>query len=114
MEKLVRTLLASFFLLGFASAQDIPRLTVFGGVSYLSYDNATNPSSLSNRLSMIGVDSSVAYHLWHRFSAEADIGYHMHNSCPGTSNDATCKDFSFMAGPRYTFGSGSGRISPFV
>jgi hypothetical protein len=114
MEKLVRTLLAAFLLLGFAYAQSIPRLTVFGGVSYLNYDNAAGTGGTSNRLSMIGIDTSAAYHLWHRFSAEADIGYHMHNSCPGTSDNATCKDFSFMAGPRYTFGSGSGRISPFV
>jgi hypothetical protein len=115
MEKFVRTVFAAFFLLGIASAQHIPEIDVFGGMSYLNYDNTANPSSggVSNRLGMIGMDASAAVHLWHRFSGEADFGYHKYTGCPGTQN-ATCKDFSFMAGPRYTFGSGSSRMSPFV
>jgi hypothetical protein len=117
MEKLVRTVLAVFFLLGIATAQSNPRVTVFGGMSYLSYDNAQNTSSTgvpSNRLNMIGFDASAAFHIWHRFSAEADFGYQLKSNCPNTINEGTCSNYSFMGGPRYAFGSGSGRLTTFV
>jgi hypothetical protein len=115
MEKLVRIALAALFLLGIASAQNIPEINVFGGYSYLDFDLPANPStgSASQRLPLNGWEFSGSVNLFHHLSAEGDLSGHSESYCTSV-NGMNCDDFSFMAGPRYTFGSRSSKITAFV
>ncbi|MGA6987008.1 MAG: PDZ domain-containing protein [Terriglobales bacterium] len=115
MEKLVRIALAAFVLLGIASAQNIPQINVFGGFSYLNFDLPANPSTgaTSQNLAMDGWEFSAAVNLFHRVSAEGDFSGHSLSNCTGIST-LKCSDFSFMGGPRFTFGSRSGKFTTFV
>jgi hypothetical protein len=115
MEKLVRIALAAFFLLGIASAQNLPQINVFGGYSYLNFDLPANPSTgtTSQRLAMNGWEFSAAVNLFHRISAEGDFSGHSLSNCTGITT-LNCSDFSYMGGPRYTFGSRTGKFTTFV
>ena len=115
MDKLVRIALAALFLLGIASAQNIPEVNVFGGYSYLNFDLPANPSTgtTSQRLAMNGWEFSAAVNLFHHLAIEGDLSGHSLSDCTSITG-MTCDDFSFMGGPRYTFGSRSGKITAFV
>ncbi len=115
MEKLVRIALAAFFLLGIASAQNIPQINVFGGYSYLNFDLPANPSTgtTSQNLAMNGYDFSAAVNLFRHISVEGDFSGHSLSDCLGITT-LKCSDFSFMGGPRYTFRSHSGKFTTFV
>ncbi|HMD17413.1 MAG TPA: PDZ domain-containing protein [Terriglobales bacterium] len=115
MDKLVRFALAALFLLGIASAQNIPEINVFGGYSYLNFDLPANPSTgtTSQRLAMNGWDISVAVNLFHHIAVEGDFSGHSLSDCTGITG-MNCSDFSYMGGPRYTFGSRSGKITAFA
>lgn len=120
MEKLVRIALAAFFLLGLACAQKIPRIDVFGGYSFLSFDlpASSGLESSNMRLGMKeGWEFSGSVHLFHRFAAEGDVSGHKLGDCGGivvNGSGLNCSDFSYMGGPRFNFGIGSGRITGFV
>ena len=113
MKKLVRFALAALFLLGSASAQNIP-VDVFGGYSYLNFNLPSNPSSgtASETLGMNGWDVSAAVGRFHRFSGEADFSGHSLNDCESTTFN--CSNLSYMFGPRYNFRDRSSRITAFV
>jgi hypothetical protein len=114
MKNLVRFALAALFLLGSASAQNIPPIDVFGGYSYLSFDFPANPSSgtTSQRLALNGYDFSVSVRLLHQLAVEADISGHSLNDCDNTTFN--CTDFSYMFGPRFNLRDRSRRITGFV
>jgi hypothetical protein len=115
MEKLVRTALAALFLLGIASAQNIPAIEVFGGYSYLNFDT-TSPSGsniVAQRLGLQGWNVSFSAHVFHRIAAEADISGHSLSTCENITN-LSCSDTSYMFGPRFKFGKSSSRITAFV
>jgi len=113
MEKLVRIVLAALFLLGIASAQNIPAVDVFGGYSYFNFDVPTSPETTSGRLALNGWDFSVAVGQFHHFSVEGDLSGHQLSDCGGVSG-LNCSDFSYMIGPRYTVGDRSSRLTGFV
>jgi hypothetical protein len=108
MKKFVLFALAAFFLLGIASAQNIP-IEVFGGYSFYSLDLPSNPGlgfSTSTRLSMNGWDASVSVGRWHHLSAEGDVSGHTVSDCDNNTT-FSCSNFSYMFGPRYNFRQGS-------
>lgn len=114
MKNLVHFALVALFLLGSASAQNLPAIDVFGGYSYLSFDFPANPSSgtASQRLAMNGYDFSVAVGLFHHLAVEGDVSGHSLNDCDNTT--FSCSNFSYMFGPRYNLRDRSSRITGFV
>jgi hypothetical protein len=115
MDKLVRIALAALFLLGIASAQNIPQIEVFGGYSYLNFDLPANPSTgtTSQRLVMNGWDLSAAVRVFRHISIEGDFSGHSLSDCTGIST-LKCSDFSYMGGPRWEHAMHSGKITAFV
>lgn len=115
MKKLVHFALAALFLLGSASAQNLPAIDVFGGYSYLSFDLPANPSqgiTTSQRLALNGWDFSASIGRFHHLSAEADISGHSLNDCNSTTSN--CSNFSYMFGPRFNLRDRSSKITGFV
>ncbi len=115
MEKLVRIGLAALFLLGIASAQNLPEIDLFGGYSYLSFALPASPGTgtPSERLALNGWDVSASVHLFRHLAAEADFSGHNVSDCNSVSG-VNCNDLSYMFGPRLWFATGSGRITGFV
>jgi len=115
MDKLVRIALAALFLLGIASAQNIPQIEVFGGYSYLNFDLPANPSTgtTSQRLTMNGWDISAAVRVFRHISIEGDFSGHSLSDCTGITT-LKCSDFSYMGGPRWEHAMHSGKITAFV
>jgi len=113
MDKLVRIALAAVFLLGIASAQNIPAIDVFGGYSYLNFELPTTSVTSSQRLALNGWEFSASVRLLHRLSVEADVSGHQLSDCVGTTT-INCSNLSFMGGPRFTFGNHSSKITGFV
>jgi hypothetical protein len=114
MEKLVRIVLAVLFLLGIASAQKAPAVDVFVGYSYLNMEvPSSSEPTVSQRLDLNGWDVSASVRLYHRLSAEADLSGHLLPNCAGVA-ELTCSDFSYMLGPRFTFGDRSSKVTFFV
>jgi opacity protein-like surface antigen len=97
-------------LCGLSHAQDVPRVEVFGGYSYLNGDvSAANPilnllglSSVGDRLSLNGWDASASVNFNRWVGVEADLSGHYKGDCEGLSG-LTCKDLAFMGGPRITY-----------
>jgi hypothetical protein len=114
MKKLVHFALAALFLLGIASAQNGPAVDVFGGYSYLNFHMPSNSGSSSQNLAFKeGWDFSASVGLFHHLGVEADISGHNLSDCGGTQG-LNCSNLSYIFGPRYTFGSRSGRLTGFV
>jgi len=113
MEKIVRFALAALFLLGIASAQNIPAVDIFGGYSYLNFDVPSSGETTSQRLKLNGWDFSASVSLFHHFGAEADISGHQLSDCGGVSG-LKCDNFSYMLGPRFTLGDRSNKLTGFV
>ena len=114
MKKLVPFALAVLFLLGIASAQNLPAVDVFGGYSYLNFRLPSNSGSSSQNLAFKeGWDISASVGLFHHMAAEADFGGHHLNDCTGTQG-LNCSNFSYLFGPRFTFGDHSSRFTGFV
>jgi len=116
MKSFVRLALVAFFLLGgllsSASAQNLPPIDVFAGYSYLNFDEPASVDTNSQRLGLNGGGGSILVGLFHHFGAEADFSGHRLSSCSGTTLD--CSNFSYLFGPRYTFGDHSSKFSFFV
>src|ERR1700690_2397362 len=113
MEKSVRFALAVLFLLGIASAQNIPAIDVFGGYSYLNFNVPSSNFTTAQRLSMQGYDGAVSIGLLHHLAVELDFAGHSLSDCGGTTG-LTCTDFSYMFGPRYNFGDRGKKVTAFV
>jgi opacity protein-like surface antigen len=94
-------------------AQDVPRVEIFGGYSYLNIDvsslsNALNQAGVSgvgDRLSLNGWETSANVNLNRWVGIEGDLSGHYKGDCEGLSG-LTCKDLSFMGGPRFTYRKG--------
>jgi PDZ domain len=114
MNKFVRFALAALVFSGIASAQNVPAVDVFGGYSYLNFKipEATGFSSEQD-LKFNGWEASAAVALFHHLSAEADFSGHQLTDCGGVSG-LKCDNFSYMFGPRYTFGDRASRFTFFV
>jgi opacity protein-like surface antigen len=86
-----------------AWAQEAPKVEVFGGYSYLNFD-VTNLTAgiLNDRLSAHGWEASASFSVNNWFGVEGDFSGHYRTTCEGVSG-LTCKDLSFMGGPRFTY-----------
>lgn len=100
---------------GIAAAQSTPTIDLFGGYSYLHLQVPSSGVTLPQNQSFAlqGWDASFSIQLFHHFSAEADVSGHQNNNCGGIS-DLKCDDFSYMFGPRITFGDHSSKITAFA
>jgi hypothetical protein len=99
-------LLVVLILLGLSAvawAQEAPKVEVFGGYSYLNFD-VTNLTAglLNDRLSAHGWEASASFSVNNWFGVEGDFSGHYRATCEGVSG-LTCKDLSFMGGPRFTY-----------
>lgn len=112
MKAIVRFALATLSLLGIASAQKFP-VDVFGGYSYLAFDQPASGSTPYEQLKLNGWDISFALGQFHHFGAEVDISGHQVNDC-ANAYGFTCKNLSYMFGPRFTLGDRSKRLTYFV
>jgi len=112
MKDFARYALAAFCLVSIASAQKFP-VDIFGGYSYYAFDQPASGSTPYEQLKLNGWDASFAVGLFHHFGAEADISGHQLNDCAGAAG-FTCKNFSYMFGPRFTLGDRSNRLTGFV
>lgn len=111
MKALVRFALATLCLLGVASAQHFP-VDIFGGYSYLAFDQPASGTTQYEQLKLNGWDFSLAVGQFHHFGAEVDISGHQVNNCAGSL--ITCKNVSYMFGPRLTLGDRSKRLTYFA
>lgn len=113
MKKLVHFALAALFLLGIASAQNIPAVDIFGGYSYLNFRLPTSSNTSAQRLAFNGWEFAASVKLFHHLGVEADISGHNLSDCGGTQG-LNCKNLSYMFGPRYSLGNSSRRLTGFV
>jgi hypothetical protein len=79
--------------------QNVPRAEVFAGYSYLNFDTRGFTTS---RLNLNGWEASAAFNVNSWIGAEADFSGHYKGDCAGVAG-LTCKDLSFMGGPRFTY-----------
>ena len=115
MKKFVHFALAALFLLGIASAQNIPAMDVFGGYSYLSFHmpaNSITSFSSAETLALNGFDVSLSVSLLHHLAVEGDFSHHSLSNCGGTF--LNCSNFSYMGGPRFNIGNRSRKLTGFV
>jgi PDZ domain len=113
MKKFVQLALLALIITGVAAAQNAPPVDIFGGYSYLNLQVPQSGVTNAQSFKLNGYDASAAIGLFHHFSFEADISGHQLTDCGGVS-DLKCDDFSYMFGPRYTFGDHSSRMTAFV
>ncbi|MGD0414027.1 MAG: PDZ domain-containing protein [Terriglobales bacterium] len=113
MKKLVHFALAALFLLGIASAQNIPAIDIFGGYSYLNFRLPTSSNTSSQRLAFNGWEFTASVNLIHHLGVEAEISGHTLSDCGGTQG-LNCSNFSYLFGPRYSLGNRSRRLTGFV
>jgi Outer membrane protein beta-barrel domain/PDZ domain len=112
MKNFVSWAFAALLLSGLSAAQT-PAVDVFGGYSYLNLQVPSSGVTDSQRLKLNGWNASASIGLFHHFSAEADLSGHQLSDCGGVS-DLKCDDFSYMFGPRYTFGDRGSRVTVFL
>jgi opacity protein-like surface antigen len=94
-------------------AQEVPRVEIFGGYSYLNIDlsslsNALNQAGVSgvgDRLSLNGWEAAANVNFNRWIGVEGDLSGHYKGDCERLSG-LTCKDLSFMGGPRFTYRKG--------
>jgi len=122
MKESVRSALAVFVLLGtfaaIASAQNLPPIDIFGGYSYLRFDEPASSTTQYEQLKMNGWDASASVGIFRHFAAEMDLSGHQVGTCGGqtinNNSGLTCKNFSYMFGPRLTIGDRSSRFTFFA
>jgi hypothetical protein len=92
-------LLAFFCLLSIpVAAQELPKVEIFGGYSFLS----VGEKDLTSRQSLNGWEASVSGNLTKWFAVEGDVsGHYMSQSVDGVSG--TVSDYTFACGPRVNF-----------
>jgi Outer membrane protein beta-barrel domain/PDZ domain len=114
MGKLVHFALVAFLLAGIASAQSsLPAIDIFGGYSYIRFNEPLSTLTPHENLTLNGFGFSGTVGLFHHLSVEADFSHHSINDCGGVSN-VSCSNFSYMFGPRYTFGTRGDKATFFV
>jgi outer membrane immunogenic protein len=106
--KLLVSLLAVLSFFGAAAhAQDLPKVDIFAGYSYVR----DNPSASSvNSFNLNGGSASIAYNVKSWLSAAADFGAYHNGNILGTGTDGTLSTYLF--GPRVSYRH-FGRVTPF-
>src|SRR5713101_5157645 len=87
---------------GIAPQGNFPRFEIFEGYSYLHVDTAGHPKSGSN---FNGWESSLTFNPNRLIGIEADVSAHDQGNCGGVTG-LTCKQLSFLAGPKLTHRGG--------
>ncbi len=108
-----------------AMAQDQPRFDVFGGYSYIRFNDhvSTSSGSLDFHSNLNGGSGSVAFYPSSRWGVVGDFGGYKISSLSGSaisaasggtanSVDVSGTVFSYLFGPRIRFGSGG--MTPFA
>jgi len=100
---------AMLLLAGIASAQDLDKVEVFGGYSYVRAD--ANLFGTNSGLNFNGGSGSIAYNVLPWVGIVADFGgYHWNGSGVYAGTDGTA--VSYMFGPKVSMHAG--RFTPFV
>src|SRR6266496_6531464 len=92
-------------------AQDVPKVEVFGGYSYLNLDT----NGLTDRLNFNGFDTNVTFNVNRYWGVEGDFAGYFQGTCDqgvAITPNVLCKDLSYMAGPKVSFRNK--RINPFA
>ena len=106
--KLLVSLLAVLSFFGAtARAQDVPKVDIFAGYSYVRENPSTSGAS---GFSLNGGSASIAYNAKSWLSGVADFGAYHNGNILGTGTDGTLSTYLF--GPRVSYHH-SGRITPF-
>jgi PDZ domain len=113
MKIFVSLVFGALLLAGVGLAQSVPAVDVFGGYSYQNFKVPNSGATTSQSLQLNGWDASASILLFHHIAAEADISGHQLNDCAGVSG-LKCDNFTYMFGPRITFGDRSSRATVFV
>jgi hypothetical protein len=91
-----------------AFAQDVPKIDIFAGYSYVRDNPSTSGVSGFN---LHGGSANVAYNANHWLSAVADFGGYHANNILGTGIDGTVSTYLF--GPRFSYRRFE-RVTPFA
>ncbi len=115
--KRVALLCALVFLASVAFCQDTPKVAVFGGYQFTSFDGKGGAPELGigNRQSLNGFNADVAFRAAKNLSVVADFGAGfktMGISYQGTNLDVKMKLYPILFGPR--FSATKGKVTPFV
>jgi len=109
MLKLFSILGVVFCLCGPAFGQEAPRVEIFGGYSYLNFDFSTPTKGLVDRESFNGWEASATFNVNRWLGLEGDFSGHYKGDCLNVSG-LTCKDYSFMGGPRFAYRRGKATV----
>ncbi len=96
--RLLLTALSTVVLASSLWCQNVPKAEIFAGYSYLNFDT----KGYTGRLNLNGWEASAAFNMNRWIGAEADFSGHYKGDCGGAPG-LTCKDLSFMGGPRFTY-----------
>ena len=91
-------------------SQDFPRVELFGGYSYLSFDTsgvrtALDTTAITSRMSLSGWATSANINVNRWIGFEGDVRGHYHGNCEGVSF-LNCSDLSLLGGPQVSFRKG--------
>jgi PDZ domain/Outer membrane protein beta-barrel domain len=81
-----------------AAAEDVSKVDIFGGYSFLSIGE----KDISSRESLNGWEASVSGNLKNWFALEGDVSGH-YKSVSAAGVTATFSDYTFAGGPRFNF-----------
>ena len=111
MKNITTVLLFVILCVGFAVAQDQPKVSVFGGYQYLNLDTKGG-----DRLNFNGWDADVAFHATKNVSFVGDISgvYKSETMTDPVLGTVTGKLrlYNYLFGPRFSFGEG--KVTPFA
>lgn len=135
MRKILYAVIVLVMVAGVATAQDFPRVEIFGGYDLLRFsgedtDNYINDFTSgapegsdidSSKLLKKGFDASAAFNVNEYFGIEANFLYNQGDLVKGSGEiegepytaKIKASNFAFMAGPRFTYRKND-RVTPFV
>jgi outer membrane immunogenic protein len=111
MRRVLLCLIPIVVLVSSVHAQEVPRVELFGGYSYLNLDT----TGRTNRLNFNGFDTNVTFNVNRHLGVEVDFAGHFQTPCDqGIAIQANnrCADWAYMAGPKVSFRKK--RFSPFA
>jgi opacity protein-like surface antigen len=107
MRRTILTLLLLFSCAGFVAAQDVPKVDLLFGYSFLRYNSAqTIPAFTAN-----GGIGTLGFNFNNHFGLEAELGGYHNGNVNNYQFDSTT--FSYLFGPRISYGR-SKKIDPYI
>lgn len=111
MRRVLVCLIPIVLLVSSVYAQEVPRVELFGGYSYLNLDT----SGRTDRLNFNGFDTNVTFNVNRHLGVEVDFAGHFQSPCDqGVAIQANnrCAEWAYMAGPKVSFRKE--RLTPFA